>query len=233
MLLKRNTNKRMIFIPAIAVLIISSCTHTSFIDPSIHTITKECSPDTIYFQNEILPIIVSNCAKSGCHTAGGEEDAKNLSSYSAIMNSGYVKPFNSNDSKIIESVKGGDEKMPPPPDAPLTSTQIDLLEKWIDQGAFNNECEGGDCDTTSVTYSITISGIMATYCNGCHSGVSPSAGIDLTNYIGISAIAENGSLYGTIIHDPSYVAMPVGGNMLPDCKIDEIRIWIEGGYPNN
>ena len=28
-----------------------------------------CSPDSIYFENDILPILISNCAIPGCHDA--------------------------------------------------------------------------------------------------------------------------------------------------------------------
>lgn len=224
----------LIFI-AIPVLLIGACRHTSLIDPSIHTISTECSSDTVYFQNDIYPLIISNCAKAGCHTTNGDEEARDLSTYQKIFESGYVKPYNSGDSKLVEAIKseGGEDKMPPSPNAPFTSSQIALIEKWIDQGAFNNECAGGNCDTLAVTYSITIAGIMNNYCTGCHGMTDPSGGIDLTNYNGISASAENGSLYGSVSHTPGYTAMPYGGNLLPECKIDEVRIWIEDGYPNN
>jgi hypothetical protein len=28
-----------------------------------------CSPDTVYFQNTILPMLIANCTQSGCHNA--------------------------------------------------------------------------------------------------------------------------------------------------------------------
>lgn len=212
-----------------------SCKHDPLIDPTQHTVTDNCDPDTIYFVNEILPLIVSNCAKSGCHDgSSGEEEANELTSYETIMNSGYVEAYDANDSKMIESVKagGGEDKMPPSPNTPLTTAQIDLLSTWIDQGAHNNECTGG-CDTTAVAYSTTIVNTMSNYCNGCHSGASPSAGIDLTSYTGVSEIAADGSLMGTIQHVAGYVAMPYNADLMPECKIDEIRIWVENGYPND
>ncbi len=220
---------------AVAVLsVFSSCKHNSLIDLTEHSVTENCDPDTVYFQNEILPLIISNCAKSSCHTgSGGEEEAKDLSSYTAIMNSGYVKPFNSNDSKMIEAVSkaGGEDKMPPSPNTPLTSSQIDLLSTWIDQGARNNECTGG-CDTTNVTYAGTIAPLMDNYCVGCH-GAGNTTGVTLTSYSGVAATAADGTLWGSVNHTGGYSAMPKGGDMLPDCHIDEIRIWLENGYPND
>ncbi|MEZ5014514.1 MAG: hypothetical protein R2794_09500 [Chitinophagales bacterium] len=217
------------------VLTFTACKHNTLIDLSEHTVTDNCDPDTVYFQNEVLPIIISNCAMSGCHNGGGgEEEAHDLSDYNAIMNSGYVKPFNANDSKMIKAVTtgGGEDKMPPSPREPLSSEQIATLKTWINQGARNNECTGG-CDTTNVTYAGTIAPVMNNYCTGCHGGTFPSAGIDLTLYSNVAAVAADGSLYGSVTHTPGYNPMPQGGNMLQDCILDEIRIWIENGYPNN
>ena len=46
-------------------------------------------------------------------------------------------------------------------------------------------------------------------------------------------IAADGSFLGTIMFESGYVGMPYNGNPIPDCKIDEIRIWIENGYLND
>jgi hypothetical protein len=212
-----------------------SCKHEPFFDPTQHSVTDNCDPDSAYFVNDILPLIVSNCAKSGCHDGrSGEEEANELTSYITIMNSGYVEPYDANRSKMIESVTsgGGEDKMPPSPNEPLTSAQIDLLRTWINQGAHNNECTGG-CDTTAVSYSTTVVNTMSNYCNGCHSGGSASGGISLTSYSGVAEIAADGRLMGSIQHVAGYIAMPYNADMMPECKIDELRIWVENGYPND
>src|SRR4051812_18403635 len=33
-----------------------------------------CDPDSTYFENQILPLFISNCAKSGCHDAAAHEE---------------------------------------------------------------------------------------------------------------------------------------------------------------
>lgn len=218
------------------VIGVTGCQHNTLQDLTKPTSTINCDPDTVYFQNDIYPLIISNCANAdGCHNgvAGGEEEAKDLSTYAKIINSGYVDAFNANSSKMIEAVTGGEELMPPSPNTPLTSAQINLLKTWINQGARNNGCEGGDCDTTAFTYSGTISGIINTYCVGCHQGASPSGGLTLSSYSDVAVIAGNGSLLGSIEFQAGYVAMPYGASMLPDCKITQIRNWIENGYPND
>lgn len=219
---------------SIISLLVGSCRYDNLYDLTQHTNASNCDPDSVYFVNDVMPIIISNCAsEEDCHVQDGEE-LKNLSSYDEILNSGYVRPFDANDSKLIEVLTDdGDDRMPKPPREPLTPEQIQLLTTWINQGAANNECSGGGCDTSNVTYSGTIANTMETYCTGCHDNVSPSASIDLTTYAGVAAIAEDGSLLGTIQHEAGYVAMPYGGSWLPDCKIEEILIWVQNGYPND
>ncbi|MFN3939741.1 MAG: c-type cytochrome domain-containing protein [Chitinophagales bacterium] len=193
-----------------------------------------CNPDTSYFVNDVLPILLSNCAMEGCHDAGTAEEGIILSTYNQVMASDVVKPGNPWDSDLIEAINETDldDRMPPPPAAPLTAAQKAILVKWIAQGALNNSC-GEECDTTTVTYSGTISGILTAYCTGCHGGTSPSGGISLTNYVSVAAAAADGSLYGSVNHDAGFAAMPLGSDKLSDCKVDQIRIWIESGYENN
>ena len=225
----------------ITAFIIESCQHNTFIDLTNPSVSENCDPDTTYFQNEVLPLIISNCAKSGCHTSegGGEEEAHDLSSYEAIMNSDYVDPFDANGSELIEVLtESGEDKMPPYPNEPLTSSQITILKSWINQGARNNECSGG-CDTTNLTYSGTIAPLMGNYCNGCHGDSGNSTGINLTSYFdsgtddGVKTVAQDGRLWGSVNQDGGFSAMPLGGNRLQECKIDELRIWLDNGYPND
>lgn len=193
-----------------------------------------CDPDTVYFQNTILPLIVNNCATTGCHDAETHEEGLNMSTYAGIMDDHdeLVDPGNANSSKLYEQLfESGEDRMPPSPNSPLTSAEKDLIYTWIEQGALNNYCE--DCDTTAVTYTATIAPIMSTFCTGCHDGTNASTSIDLTDYNGVSTEANNGKLYGSVNHDPGYVSMPFGGSWLPDCQIEQIRIWVEAGFPNN
>lgn len=89
------------------------------------------------------------------------------------------------------------------------------------------------CDTTSVTYSLTISPIMATNCNACHSSAIATAGVKTDNYTGLSTIANNGLLWGVVNHDPGFPPMPKNGTKLSNCDLAKINIWIQAGAPNN
>jgi hypothetical protein len=62
---------------------------TTFVDPNPGGIP--CDPDTIYFQNTILPLLQSSCGVSGCHDPGTASDGIILTSYDDIINSGVIK----------------------------------------------------------------------------------------------------------------------------------------------
>ena len=200
---------------------------------------SDCDPDSVYFENDVFPILLSNCAISGCHDNESHEEGINLSSYVKIMSSDVIDLSDPWDSELIEKATDNDpdDIMPPPPMSPLTDAEIELIVLWMEQGAKNNACT--DCDTTSVTFAAVIMPIMDAYCSGCHDNTSPSGGIDLTSYLGtgtnegIYDVAADGRLYGALNQDYGFVAMPPGGTRLPDCLIDQIRTWVEDGYPDN
>lgn len=192
-----------------------------------------CDPDTVYFSNDVLPIIVSNCAISGCHGGGSSQDGVELSDYEGIME--IIDVDDPIDSDLIEVVTEDDpdDIMPPPPNSPLTEEQIATILQWINQGALNNECTDTECDLSNVTFSQTVWPIIQNNCTGCHSGGNPSAGISLTNYNEVSQFAENGLLSAVINHENGVVPMPFNTNQLNECDIDKIDQWIAEGYLNN
>jgi mono/diheme cytochrome c family protein len=191
-----------------------------------------CSADSVYFVNTILPLINSSCAMSGCHDAQSHKEGVDLSSYSKIRN--YVSPFNASSSKLYTVVvKTGSGRMPPAPMPSMTSANVALLKKWINQGALNVQCNNGGCDTTMATYAATVAATMSSNCTGCHNTASPGGGIDLSTYAGVRAQALNGRLIGSMAFAAGYSAMPKGGNKLADCQITQVQKWIQAGALNN
>ena len=131
----------------------------------------------------------------------------------------------------------GDYLMPPPLLASLPDEEIAMIILWQEQGALDNSCT--DCDTSAVTFSGTILPIMDAYCTGCHDASSPSGGLSLTAYLGTGSndgivdVAGDGRLLGSLNGEVGFVSMPPGGSMLPQCLIDQIRIWVDAGYPED
>ena len=91
------------------------------------------------------------------------------------------------------------------------------------------------CSTTDVKYSTVVKPIVDANCNsaGCHSGTNPGDGYDFTTYSGLQKAALDGTLLGSLEQRSGYSAMPKNGSKLPDCQINQIRIWVNDGAPNN
>jgi hypothetical protein len=205
---------------------------TNIVPPPIASIN--CSPDTVYFQQTILPLLSSNCAMSGCHDVISRKDGVILTNYTNIIREVNLKSPSSSDLYKCLNEKGED-RMPPAPASEFSSTNKAYVLKWIQQGAKNNACINSsiNCITTGISFSSTIFPIMKSYCTGCHSGNSPSAGIDLNTYANVKNYAANGRLYGSISHSAGFKAMPSSTLKLGSCEITQIQSWITEGMLNN
>ncbi|MBI1226463.1 MAG: hypothetical protein GC192_14615 [Bacteroidetes bacterium] len=194
-----------------------------------------CDPDSVYFGAQVLPILASNCALSGCHDVQSHKEGVILTSFDKVKATGGINLNSPTNSKIYKSLNAsGGDRMPPSPYSALTADQKAVILKWIQQGAQNLTCESG-CDTTNVTYSGSVKPLLDLKCKGCHGTTNPSGGIKLTNYDEAKIVALNGELLGTINHESAYIPMPypAGSAKMPQCEIDVVRIWIEDGAPNN
>lgn len=195
-----------------------------------------CDSNVVWFQQQVLPILTSSCTNPGqglnCHHTGNDEnDDIQITSYETLMASGIVQ-----DGDLMEAITENDpdDIMPRPPFTPLTPQQIAIIQQWIQQGAQNNSCESSACDTLNVTYSSTIRPIFQARCTSCHSGSSPSGGINLTQWSVANQLAMDGRLEGAVRRlGAPYINMPPSGPQLSDCRIRQIQLWIAQGAPNN
>lgn len=89
------------------------------------------------------------------------------------------------------------------------------------------------CDTAAVTYSSTVAPVLSSFCNSCHGGSTPSAGIKLDTYNDVKIQAANGRLWGAISHAGSYSPMPKNAAKLNTCNLAKIKKWLDAGYPDN
>ncbi len=244
-----------IFLVVFAAFLMPSCTHESMVvvepnpidttDSPIDTTGNPidtstgtpCDTNLVYFSSDILPLLKSNCAKSGCHDAITHEEDIILDNFQNIMGSHVIKAYDINDSKLFHAITENDpdDRMPPAPNQKLSGDQISLIAKWILQGAKDLTCDvaTGQCVATNVSYSGFVAPLLTTYCVGCHSGGAPSGGIVLNNHAGVQAVALSGKLYGAISWATGFQQMPKGSNKLSQCNIDKIKGWIDDGAPNN
>jgi hypothetical protein len=101
------------------ILLLEGCRHTPEIPES----------PSVSFAKDVQPIMISNCAQSGCHDGF---EMFGLNSYDEI--SQKTTPGNAHQSSIYTSIV----KRSMPPTAPLSDQQAKLIYTWIMQGSKNN-----------------------------------------------------------------------------------------------
>lgn len=197
--------------------------------------TIPCDEDVVYFEKQILPILRSNCAFSDCHNAASAKDGVVLESYTSVMATADVEAFNLNDSEFYEVLveDNPDKLMPPPPRLQLAPDQINLIARWILQGAENIKCEDAQCNVDNVAFASHINPIVETNCKGCHVGPNPSGGVFLDGYDNIKVLVDDGRLLGAVTWIEGFRRMPQGQDMLDECSINQIKSWIDDGAQNN
>ena len=104
-----------------------------------------CGQKEISYQADVRPILQQHCLE--CHTEGGEGYRKSgllLSQYEGLMTGTrfgtIIKPGDSLSSVLIMLIEGRADasiKMPHGK-ASLSKEKIDVLKKWVEQGAKNN-----------------------------------------------------------------------------------------------
>lgn len=184
------------------------------------------------FGRDILPVLVSSCAMTGCHDNVTHRDGINLTSYQQMINSQVVKASNPGNSKLYKviSLNASDEDiMPPKPYSPLSKAVIDTIYKWIQRGALNETCISS-CDTTgTVKYSIQVSKVISVNCITCHSGTSAGGGIRLTTFAEVANATQNGRLLPAVRRQNTTKPMPPSAS-LSKCDLRTIELWVKQNY---
>lgn len=187
--------------------------------------------DSVCFSAEVLPMFQSYCGSKGCHGSGSAAEGVSLETYFNIMKG--ISPSNPSGSKYFREITNG--SMPPKSSPQLSSAQIAIIQKWINQGARNTTCINA-CDTSKYTYTNAIQSLLATNCNGCHGSMPGSGGVYLgtltaaQNYIKANkALFLNAINHSTTI--PAAQRMPPAGKM-SDCQVQQLTKWINANMPN-
>ena len=191
-----------------------------------------CDPDSVYFQNQILPIFIGSCAVTGCHDQSSREADIALINYPNIMRG--ITPGDPGGSKYYKviTLEETDDLMPLDPITDngfrLPAEQIALIENWINQGATDNLCES--CDTSNFSFSGRIAAIFSTSCAtsvGCHAAGSNNG--PFTSYAEIKPFIDNGSIEDRVLVKQD---MPIAAP-LPACDMEVLIKWIDDGAPNS
>jgi IPT/TIG domain len=114
--------------------------------------SSAAAPDTlVHFQTGILPILLNNCALSGCHSGSSPISGFNASTYDNLRKGGFtfgdkvITPGDSTTSDIMLMIRSSNNpiglRMPqggPYASTGLPDSLIVRIGKWIQQGALNN-----------------------------------------------------------------------------------------------
>ncbi len=93
----------------------------------------------VSFEKDVVPILKASC--HSCHKPDKKKGKLDMTTYEALMKGGDqgspVMAGNPKKSILIEVVSGKEPEMPEKGD-PLTPAQIDVLSRWIAEGAKKN-----------------------------------------------------------------------------------------------
>lgn len=89
----------------------------------------------------------------------------------------------------------------------------------------------GNCDTTTIRYSVEVKQILAANCNNCHlPGGSTYSGIPFETHAQFQEVALNGKLVDRINNQAA--PMPQTG-LMDKCSRQKLEAWVNAGAPNN
>jgi len=242
-------------------------------DPNLALEMKSGGPpkpgEPIDFSNHVLPILEDRCFS--CHQEAYEKNGKTiqpkaglaLSTYDLVMKGNLdntvVTPGDVEDSYLHEvlTLDEDDDMFMPPKGGPLTPEQIDIIKRWIEEGAKPKAGGGGVADASGgISFHDHIFPILEERCLDCHGEpyvkngrtIHPKAGLALDTYEAVlkgnldGAIIDRGdheesTLYAVITLDPddSEIMPPKGDPLSPE-EIELFKKWIDEGakeYPSD
>lgn len=219
--------KKIIFI-LLGVILLTTCKHQSTQNPigsgnPIDNPVVTPTNDSVCFSSQILPMILANCAQTGCHNAVDRAEGLVLTTYTSISN--LVK-----NNVLVSSITTTSSKRMPYRQPAMDTASINLIKRWIKEGSKNRTCTTNACDTANVLYSTHISPVINTYCKGCHNAGNKGGNINLDNYTDVKTQTSTGNLICAI----SFTGcknMPQTGSKLSTCNIRKFIIWKNHNFP--
>jgi hypothetical protein len=137
----------------IIVILLSIAAACRFAITSGAASEQSASRRTVDFERDVRPIIERNC--SGCHGAKRAMSQLRLDVKRLAMKGGQsgavVIPGDSKASRLMRRVRGlGGEQRMPLGKEPLKPEQIEILRRWIDEGAVWPEGESGEAEEREI-----------------------------------------------------------------------------------
>lgn len=91
---------------------------------------------------------------------------------------------------------------------------------------------GTECGSFLTTYHTNVKPIIDNNCaNSCHSAASHAAGIDLSTYSSLKAVASQPKFIGSVRHLAGFSAMPKKAPKMADSTVQVLSCWVKNGMP--
>ena len=196
----------------------------------------------VSFEREIQLLLERRCNK--CHHPDDSRGGLDVTRLSTMLRGGdelgpAVIANNSVQSPLIQVLTGKAEPAMPSNATPLPPAEIELLSRWIKQGAIDDTTKFSVADITF--FEKHIRPVLFQSCFKCHAGDAPESGLSLTSRHGILTGGNRGpaaiagdpkqSLLITAIRHQGDLKMPRGGGALSATQIDAFEKWIRLKLP--
>lgn len=93
-------------------------------------------PEGVSYSQDIQPLWDADCVS--CHQGNTPPDLRAANSYNSLINGNYVVPNKADESVLYHSLTGSNGVSLMPPSNQWPSSQISIVETWINEGAKDN-----------------------------------------------------------------------------------------------
>lgn len=204
-------------------------------------------PDTgvrkpVSFELEVLPLLEKRCNR--CHEPDESQSGLDLTRVDTIKRGGDelgtgIVPGDPDSSPLIQVVTGKTEPAMPSEGDPLSKAEIDLLRRWIQEGAEDDSQQFSREDVDF--FEREIRPVLFARCFKCHAGDEAESGLRLTSRHALLIGGNRGaavlpgkpdaSLLLNAIRHGGNLRMPKGGDALSATQVSAFAEWIKRGLP--
>ena len=196
----------------------------------------------VSYEREVVPLLEQRCNK--CHHPEEQRGGLDLTRLDTMLRGGddlgaAIVPGKAEKSPLIQVLTGEIEPEMPKKGEKLAPAEIDLLRRWIAEGAKDDSTVFANHEVAF--FEREIRPVLAARCFKCHAGEDAEHGLRLTSRQSILMGGERGpaaiagqpaeSLLLRAIRHEGELKMPRGGDRLSAAQASAFEQWIAMGMP--
>ncbi len=197
----------------------------------------------VRFETEVLPIFEAKCSK--CHGDQKRNAGLSLVTGSELLRGGesgeVVVAGKPDESLLFEMIHDG--QMPPKDSTKLTTVEIELIRRWITEGAKFSDGSRGSAPITQ----HQIVPLMLLRCTACHGNRRREADLDLRTKTGMLRGGKSGPAVVSGKPDESLLVKRIRAEAMPPrrqlvnvsvkpmeaAELKKLEAWIAAGLPES